>query len=75
MFLVKKLWIDPLENRNAYGYNVVGFARTKEEADRICNSEFVKKSDYPWPLDYCTEFKGDFVPRYTATELVEFVLK
>lgn len=69
MWVIKKLWLDPMENTNAYGYNDIGIVTTKEEADRICSLKFISKSDYSWPLKYADEFNGDFVPVYTATEI------
>lgn len=70
MFLIKRLWIDPLENRNAYGFEEIGIVITKEEADRICSLEEVPKEKYPWPLNYAREFPKDTVPRFISIELV-----
>ena len=71
MFLIKKLWIDTSENRNAMGFKEIGVVGTKEEADRICAMENVQKSAYPWPLNYShyQGFTGDSVPRFVAMRL------
>lgn len=69
MFVIKRLWIDTLENRNAYGFEDIGVVATKEEADRICSLENVPKAKYPWPLNYAIGFNGDSVPRFVAKEL------
>lgn len=69
MFLIERLWIDPMENRDAYGYTPIGVVQTKEEADRICGLELVQKSEYPWPLGSAFEIKGDSVPRFRAKEI------
>ena len=69
MHTIHRLWIDTLENRNAYGFELIGFVTSKEEADRICSLELVPKSEYPWPLDYAYEFKGDSVPRFISKEI------
>lgn len=71
LFIIKRLWIDSMENRDAYGYEEIGFVQTNDEADRICGLEYVPKSKYPWPLDYAYEFKGDNVPRFIATEITD----
>ena len=71
MYIIKKLWVDPMENRDAYGYDLVGFVDTKEEADKICNSSFIPKSKYPWPLNYANEFPGDSVPEYIQQKIDE----
>lgn len=69
MFLIERLWIDTLENRDAYGFTAIGVVPSKSDADRIATMEMVKKSDYPWPLKYATEFEGPCVPRFKATEM------
>lgn len=67
--MIERLWIDTMENHNAYGFKTIGFVTTRDEADRICNLEKVLKSKYPWPLDHAHEFKGDSVPRFRAKEV------
>jgi hypothetical protein len=57
MFLIKKLWVDVLTNRNAYGYNPFGVVSTEEEAEAICSLNRVKREDYIWPLSY-VQVKG-----------------
>jgi hypothetical protein len=69
MYIISKLWIDPMENRNAYGFIPIGVVTTKEEADRICGLEMILKSDYKWPLSYANEFKGEYVPRFTCEKV------
>lgn len=71
MWLVRKLWVDPLENRDAYGYRVVGYVTDAKEAERISNLAKIPKSKYPWPLDYHPE-QGDYVSVYKVTELKQF---
>jgi hypothetical protein len=73
MFLIEKLWFDPLENRDAMGFTSIGWVSTKEEADRICGLERIQRSTYPWPLKYAS-FQGcdsESVPRFTATAVRE----
>tara|TARA_Y100001951_G_C11129171_1_gene177249 strand:- start:327 stop:575 length:249 start_codon:yes stop_codon:yes gene_type:complete len=65
MFLIKRLWIDTLENRDAYGFEPIGFVVSEDEANRIAQLEFVPKDKYPWPLKYA-DFEGDTVPRFVA---------
>ncbi len=38
IFLIEKGWIDPLENRNADGYEPFGFKLTEQEAKDFCLS-------------------------------------
>jgi hypothetical protein len=69
VYLIKRLWIDPLENDNAYGFESIGFVSTKEEADRICSLKYISKKTCPWPLEFAFEFKGDSVPMFKAEEV------
>lgn len=69
IFTIHRLWIDVLENRDAYGFELIGKVNTKEEADRICSLEYIPKSKYPWPLKYAHEFKGDSVPKFICKEV------
>lgn len=70
MYLIKRLWIDPLENRNAFGYEVIGFVKSKKEANRICNLEQVLRSAHPWPLRGAPGLKGESIPRFRAEEII-----
>ena len=69
-FIIYRLFIDTLENRakDAYGFKLIGFVETKEEAERIASLEFIDKSKYPWPLEYATEFENN-VPRFIYRKL------
>ena len=35
IYLIEKVWIDNLENRNPWGYDAIGFVETVEEAKAI----------------------------------------
>ena len=69
MYLIKRLWIDTLENRNAYGFEPIGIVSTKKEAERINTMCQIPKSDYPWPLAYATEFEGSTVPKFQIEKM------
>ena len=71
MFIILRLWIDTMENCNAYGFDVIGYVDTKEEAERITSLGHVPKALYPWPLKYAWDFNGDTVPRFIVREIVE----
>lgn len=71
IWLIERLWVDPLENHNAYGYTVVGFVTDELEALNIVESEKILKSKYPWPLEYHPQ-RGLYVDRYKATEINPF---
>ena len=69
MFLIQRLWIDSMENRDAYGFKPIGTVESDKEAERMVALEHIPKSKYPWPLNYAYEFKGDTVPVFIAKEL------
>lgn len=72
MYIIKKIWIDPLENRNTYGYDIYGYVTTKEEALRICGSRWIPIADYPWPLDYYepkSKILDGCVPMFIYTDM------
>lgn len=68
VYLIERLWVDPMENRNAFGYKPIGVVESKREADRIIELEHVSKKDHPWPLNY-SNTSGDTVPRFRAEEI------
>lgn len=73
MFLIEKLWIDPLENRTntAMGFTKVCVVSTKEAADYICSLDRIERSKCPWPLNFA-DFQGcdaKSVPRFRSTEV------
>jgi len=69
MFLIERLWIATLENRDAYGFTPIGVVTNLEDANRISNLEHVLKANYAWPLNYASEFSGSTVPRFRATKM------
>lgn len=73
MYLIEKLWIDVLENRDAYGFETIGYVESIDEARRICSLKYIKKEDYLWPLEYACEFKGSTIPvfRYKTLKCLD----
>ena len=69
MYLIERLWIDTMENRDAYGFEAIGIVESIEEAERISNLEQIPKSKYQWPLGCASEFKGNAVPRFRAIKM------
>lgn len=73
IWLIEALWYDPLENRNAYGWDVIGYVETEAEAEAICTSEYISKSTSPWPLNYLTGFvHTQMIPIYRARPVEKF---
>ena len=75
MYLIERLWIDDLENKNAYGFIPIGYVKTLQEAEYICNLQHIPKKEYPWPLNYAHEFKGDTVPVFRMKEITDLTGK
>lgn len=38
IYLIEKLWLDPMENHQADGYSPLGYVNTQAEAIHICIS-------------------------------------
>ena len=39
IFLIEKIWIDPMDNHHAVGYNPIGyFEGTEQEASEYCHT-------------------------------------
>lgn len=68
MYAIHRLWFDALENRDAFGFTLIGYVATTEEAERICSLESVAKAQYPWPLNFAS-YPGDTVPRFICNEV------
>lgn len=67
MFLVEKLWVDPLENRVAHGYSPVGYL-----PDEFTRDEFEFREQEMWGKDKCWSLYEP-TPLYRFTELKSMV--
>lgn len=47
-YIIKKLWVDPMENRNADGYSNFAVADTIEQAEK-----FISENQEMWGRDRC----------------------
>lgn len=72
MYAVYRLWINTMENdiHLAYGYALIGYVASKEEATRISRLDFTLKSKYPWPLSRI-ETKRLTIPNFICKEINE----
>ena len=66
IFLIKELWIDPMENRVAHGYKTIGYMTNKESAKDFCSKGRIFTGDDCWSLEYC----GD-LPQYHYKQIKE----
>lgn len=58
IFLIKKLWIDSLENDlgDAYGYRCVGYVNTEAKAKKVIKSfGTINVDEFRHPLQYLAE--------------------
>ena len=51
-FLIEKLWIDEMENRNPCGYSPFGYVKTEKEAKDICDNSRLLNGEDCWALKY-----------------------
>jgi hypothetical protein len=49
-YLIERLWIDPMENRNADGYEPFGYVDTEEEAKEECSKGRMYNEKDCWSL-------------------------
>lgn len=68
IYLISKLWWDPLENRNYDGYDPWGFTTDKNLVESLLQ-ETVDPSVSPYPLKYLN--KGNPVPKYKVETIYE----
>lgn len=75
MWLIKKLWYDPSENRNAFGYETVGITKDQDLIDQL-QKKTIPISDAYYPLKYVDySNKRDVVNLYRVVEIKELKLQ
>lgn len=67
VYSVGQLWVDTLENHNAYGYEIIGYT-TNEELVKLLKTFRLEKAKYPYPLNYIQN-QQDTVPQFEIKEL------
>lgn len=70
IFLIEEIWIDNLENRDAYGYSSSGFVQTLEQAENMVFSGGKCNKDECWAFSY----EKEMPTRYRYKELMEIVI-
>lgn len=61
-YLIHQIWIDPMENNNAYGYDIIGYVNTLEGATFKCNSGRIFTQKDCWAIrEDLPEFKFTIV--------------
>lgn len=66
IFLIEKGWIDPMENRNADGYEPFGYRLTEEDAKEFCNSKGFWTGDDCYSINY---YPNKIMHKYKYTEI------
>jgi len=68
IFLIEKGWIDPMENRNADGYDPYGFMLNEDEAREFCDSKGYWAQNDCWSImDFI--YKDGKMPKYKYKKL------
>ena len=52
VYLIEKLWIDPMENHNADGYLPHGYVISEDDAKIICENSRIFTTKDCWSLKY-----------------------
>lgn len=66
IFLIEKGWIDPLENKNADGYELFSYTLNEQEAKDFCESQGYWTSDDCWSIRY---HPNGQMPKYRYKEI------
>lgn len=65
IYLIEKVWIDPMENHNFIGYGSIGYVETLEEAEKIVKEgKIFTQKDYWCYYRPTPEFKFTIINRY-----------
>ena len=64
IYLLEKMWVDPMENNHAYGYMPFAYAETKEVAEEVCASGREYTAKDCWALEYAGS-----MPQYRYSEI------
>lgn len=64
VYLLNKLWVDPLENRDAHGYEVVGVFLRQRQAEL-----WVENNQEMWNKEKCWSLGEKGLPLYKITEV------
>lgn len=70
IFLIEKIWIDNLENRDSWGYSPTSFVYNLKEAEQIVASGGRCNKDECWAFEYQKEMPK----KYRYKELPEMIL-
>ena len=68
MYLIERLWTDPMENRNAHGYKMEGYISSVSDAERYCKNQGTLTQESCW------SFRSD-MPVCIMTKLPNLVTK
>lgn len=58
IFIISKIWIDPLENRKAYGYDIYGYVLSEEKAIAFCSKGKTYTQKDCWQI---TDSKPEYI--------------
>lgn len=57
IYLIEKLWIDPMENTKACGYDPYAFVNTESAAKKICETSKAFTEKDCWEIKYTGPLK------------------
>jgi hypothetical protein len=66
IFLIFKGWIDPMENRDADGYDPIGFVTNEDAAKRICDEGGFYTAEQCWSIQFHPDKK---MPKFKYIKL------
>jgi len=66
IYLIEKGWIDPLENREATGYEIHSYTESEEEAIKFCEKHGYWTGGDCWEISFTPNNK---MPKYRYREV------
>lgn len=64
IYLIKRLWVDYLENNDPYGYKTVGYVETEQDAKEICGKgRFFDAADFWYFAVNMPEYEYEAIPK------------
>jgi hypothetical protein len=69
IYLMEKAWCDPLENRNDFGYKMVGYVGSEDVAKEIVAEAGFLRGDETWSLSFA---KPNTIPVMRYSELMPY---
>lgn len=69
VYLIERGWVDPMENRDADGYDPVGFVTDEDKAKKICAEGGYFTAEQCWSVQFYPDKK---MPKFRYKKLIKY---